>query len=312
VKDWFLEVSRCLVDGNLGLFIAVDGQDDVYRIDERAVHLHPPDKLRAYYRFVGRVLGKAISDRHVIDVRLDRTILLHILGQKVDMEDVRGLDAHRYRGFKWMLDNDITNVLEETFSVSFDVLGEMVTVDLREGGQAQAVTESNKTEYVEHMVHFMAYGSVRQQVDALTQGVWDVVNLQILQQADLDADDLETLFVGTESIDVMAIEAVAKYTGGYTEETPVVRMFWKVFRAFDASSQRRLLRFVTGLHKVPFDGFDPPFTVMRSTHEGGVDSYPRSHTCFNQLALPEYTNQTDLREKIEFALENASSAFLIA
>ena len=46
-------------------------------------------------------------------------------------------------------DNDITDVLELTFSVDDDRFGEMVTVDLKEGGRDIEVTEENKEEYVE-------------------------------------------------------------------------------------------------------------------------------------------------------------------
>lgn len=46
-------------------------------------------------------------------------------------------------------DNDITDVLELTFSVDDDRFGEMVTVDLKEGGRDIEVTEENKKEYVE-------------------------------------------------------------------------------------------------------------------------------------------------------------------
>jgi hypothetical protein len=41
-------------------------------------------------------------------------------------------------------DNDITDVLEETFSVTEDCFGEHVVVELRPGGATQDVTESNK------------------------------------------------------------------------------------------------------------------------------------------------------------------------
>lgn len=46
-------------------------------------------------------------------------------------------------------DNDITDVLELTFSVDDDRFGEMVTVDLTDGGRDIEVTEENKKEYVE-------------------------------------------------------------------------------------------------------------------------------------------------------------------
>jgi E3 ubiquitin-protein ligase NEDD4 len=47
------------------------------------------------------------------------------------------------------LENDITDVIEDTFSISEEHFGELVTVDLKEGGRDEEVTEFNKKEYVE-------------------------------------------------------------------------------------------------------------------------------------------------------------------
>ena len=41
------------------------------------------------------------------------------------IEDIRALDSYRFNGLEWMKKNNITDVLHETFSVSFDVLGEV-------------------------------------------------------------------------------------------------------------------------------------------------------------------------------------------
>jgi len=48
-------------------------------------------------------------------------------------------------------DNDITDVLENTFSVDQDVFGHMETVDLKPNGRTIAVTNENKHEYVEYV-----------------------------------------------------------------------------------------------------------------------------------------------------------------
>lgn len=46
-------------------------------------------------------------------------------------------------------DNDITDVIDQTFTTVEDRFGELVTIDLKEGGDAIQVTEENKKEYVE-------------------------------------------------------------------------------------------------------------------------------------------------------------------
>ena len=50
--------------------------------------------------------------------------------------------------FTLFRDNDITDVLDLTFSTDDDQFGEVVTVDLKPGGRDIEVTEENKREYV--------------------------------------------------------------------------------------------------------------------------------------------------------------------
>lgn len=46
-------------------------------------------------------------------------------------------------------DNDITGVLENTFSTEDEIFGETVTVDLKPNGRNIEVTNDNKKEYIE-------------------------------------------------------------------------------------------------------------------------------------------------------------------
>lgn len=46
-------------------------------------------------------------------------------------------------------ENDITYVIDETFTTVEDRFGELVTIDLKPDGAEVPVTEENKKEYVE-------------------------------------------------------------------------------------------------------------------------------------------------------------------
>ena len=51
--------------------------------------------------------------------------------------------------------NDITEMdLNVTFSVNYEYMNELVTLDLKENGRCLEVDESNKNEFVEYVVHF--------------------------------------------------------------------------------------------------------------------------------------------------------------
>ena len=213
-----------------------------------------------------------------------------------------------------MLENSIAGVLEdETFSVGIEVFGEVKQKDLTPDGRNRPVTDQNKAQYVEAMVDFATRGCVERQLEALVGGFHDMVPLKTITDTGLEANDLLRLLLGQDELDVSEIEAAAKYGGGYNEDSPQIRWFWEAMReAFDDTERRATIRFVTGLHKVPLDGFDPPFTVMCSTHESGAAAFPKSHTCFNQLVLPPYQSFDDLVSKVRFAIANVSTAFLLS
>ena len=66
--------------------------------------------------------------------------------------------------------------------------------------------------------------------------------------------------------------------------------------SFSNDVREDVMRFVTGTTKVPLDGFDPAFTITKA--EGADENtLPTSHTCFNQLVLPEYQTEEKLIDK---------------
>jgi hypothetical protein len=72
-------------------------------------------------------------------------------------------------------ENDITNILQETFSFTEYRLGEPVDVDLKPGGSKIPVTEKNKHEYVDLTVQYWFIGHVREQFQAFTEGFFEVI-----------------------------------------------------------------------------------------------------------------------------------------
>ena len=53
---------------------------------------------------------------------------------------------------------------------------------------------------------------------------------------------------------------------------------WAALEGFTREERALFLQFVTGTSKVPLDGFDPPFTIMASTHESGAAAFPAAHS----------------------------------
>ena len=72
-----------------------------------------------------------------------------VVNKKIALSDLESVDAELHRSMKWMLENDITDIIEETFSLQEERFGELVTIELKPGGVDEEVTEENKHEFVE-------------------------------------------------------------------------------------------------------------------------------------------------------------------
>ena len=77
--------------------------------------------------------------------------------------------------------NDITSVLDETFSVTEYRFGEHVVVELRPGG---ATEEANEEEYVDLVVIHRIAGRIAEQFRAFINGLGKVLPLDLLRVFD--------------------------------------------------------------------------------------------------------------------------------
>jgi hypothetical protein len=68
------------------------------------------------------------------------------------------------------------------------------------------------------------------------------------------------------------------------------------------------LTFSTGSDRAPVNGLrSMKFYIIKDTEKDVSDlKLPTSHTCFNQLLIPEYSSKEILRNKLSVAIENAT------
>lgn len=141
-----------------------------------------------------------------------------ILGKHVSLADLESVDADLYRSLVWMLlvfllipypccnrvttyrENDITDVFDETFSQTEDRFGQLVTVELRPGGENIAVTEDNKKEYVDTVVNYRISKRVKAQFDTFMEGLLELVPRDLINV--FDERELELLIGGMSEIDM--------------------------------------------------------------------------------------------------------------
>ncbi|EMG46275.1 E3 ubiquitin-protein ligase, putative, partial [Candida maltosa Xu316] len=263
-----------------------------------------PEHLN-YFKFIGRVVGLGVFHRRFLDAFFVGALYKMMLHKKVVLQDMEGVDSEFYRSLKWILDNDITGILDLTFSAEEERFGEVVEVDLKPNGREIEVTEDNKAEYVQMVTEWRISKRVEDQFQAFISGFNELIPHDLINV--FDERELELLIGGLASIDVSDWKANTDYRG-YSESDVTVQLFWKVVEEWDSEQKARLLQFTTGTSRIPVNGFkdlqgsDGPrrFTIEKA---GEPNQLPKSHTCFNRVDLPPYTDYESLKQKLTLACE---------
>ncbi|TFK72516.1 ubiquitin-protein ligase [Pluteus cervinus] len=263
-----------------------------------------PEHLN-YFKFIGRCLGLGIFHRRFLDAYFIVSFYKMILKKKVTLADLESVDAELYRGMTWMLENDITDVIDDTFTTTEERFGEMVTIELKPGGADVPVNEETKKDYVDLIVEYRISKRVKDQFEAFMSGFSELIPQDLITV--FDERELELLIGGMSEIDVDDWTKFTDYRG-YEVTDEVIQWFWKCVRSWPPERKSRLLQFATGTSRIPVNGFkdlqgsDGPrrFTIEKS---GDPSQLPKSHTCFNRIDLPPYKDYASLEHKLTLAVE---------
>lgn len=301
-REFFFLLSHEIFNPIYGLFQYSSHTNYTLQINPHSEinpeHLH-------YFYFIGRVIGTAIYQRKYLDVYFVTAFYKMLLDIPVTLEDIESIDTDVYKGLVWMQENDVTD-LGYTFSADDEVFGRVEVHDLIENGRDVDVNNENKLHYIELIVQWRAIARVQQQVNAIKQGLFEVIHRPLLIV--FNDRELEFLFCGVSEIDVVDWKDNTLYRR-YSPSDQIIQWFWKIVESeFDNVKRAQLLQFATGTSRIPLNGFkdlqgsDGPrkFTIERldDTH-----MFPRSHTCFNRIDLPSYRSYEMLLNRLIMAIE---------
>ncbi|KAH9287706.1 hypothetical protein KI387_031823 [Taxus chinensis] len=314
-REWYQLLSRVIFDKNALLFTTV-GNEATFQPNPNSCY---QTEHLSYFKFVGRVVAKALFDGQLLDVHFTRSFYKHMLGAKVTYHDIEAVDPDYYKSFKWMLENDIRDMADLTFSMDADeekhILYEKEEVtdhELIPGGRNIRVTEENKHEYVDLVAEHRLTTAIRPQINAFLEGFNELVARNLISI--FNDKELELLISGLPEIDLDDLRTNTEYAG-YSAASPVIQWFWEVVQCFNKEDRARLIQFVTGTSKVPLEGFKAlqgisglqKFQIHKAY--GSPDRLPSAHTCFNQLDLPEYPSREQLEERLLLAIHEANEGF---
>lgn len=172
-REWFQVLSRQIFNPDYALFSPVASDTTTFH-PNRTSWVNP--EHLSFFKFIGRIIGKAIYDLRVLDCHFSRAVYKKILGKAVSIKDMETLDLDYYKSLVWMLENDITDIITETFSIEAEDYGEQKVIDLKPGGRDIPVTEDNKREYVNLVVDYRLLRSVQDQMTAFLEGKFEKNN----------------------------------------------------------------------------------------------------------------------------------------
>ncbi|CAL4162583.1 unnamed protein product, partial [Meganyctiphanes norvegica] len=302
-REFFFLLSKEMFNPYYGLFEY--SATDNYTLQINAYSGMCNEEHLRYFKFIGRIAGMAVYHGKLLDAFFIRPFYKMMLGKKIELKDMESVDSEYYNSLLWIQENDPTDLFL-TFSVDEDTFGKTSSHELKDGGSDIAVTNDNKSEYIELVIQWRFVARIHDQMEAFRGGFNDVVPISHIKL--FDENELELLMCGIVSIDVKDWRANTVYKGEYHPNHIVIQWFWRVVLSFSNEMRARLLQFVTGTSRVPMNGFKELYgsngpQLFTIEMWGETKSYPRSHTCFNRLDLPPYQSYHELREKLNKAIE---------
>ena len=246
-REWFQLVSEQLFDPDMGLWLPSASNQMAMRINPASEIACPEDHL-IYFRFLGRVMGKALFSGQIVAGHMTRHLYKHILGWPITFEDLEIPDESYYNSLKSLIGLDNIEDMCLDFTFLENDLGENRLVDLIENGPDVDVTNDNLPLFLEVNMKYHMMERVKPQLNELLLGFFDVIPEPLLTI--FDFQELELLMCGLPTIDIDDWKKFTDYQGQFEykgSEAKTVQWFWEVVSdEFDQEQRARLLQFSTG------------------------------------------------------------------
>ncbi|XP_065351363.1 E3 ubiquitin-protein ligase HUWE1 isoform X4 [Cloeon dipterum] len=310
LREWYVIISREIFNPMYALFITSPGDRVTYMINSTSYCNH---NHLSYFKFVGRVIAKAIYDNKLLECYFTRSFYKHILSKQVKYTDMESEDYTFYKGLEFLMEHSVKEMgYDVTFSTEVQEFGVTEVRDLIPNGRNVPVTEANKMDYIHLVCQMKMTGAIQKQLNAFLEGFYDIIPKKLISI--FNEQELELLISGLPNVDIEDLKANTEYHK-YQSTSLQIQWFWRALRSFDQADRAKFLQFVTGTSKVPLQGFGAlegmngvqKFQIHRD--DRSTDRLPSAHTCFNQLDLPVYETYDKLKSYLLKAIHECSEGF---
>ncbi|EDO06876.1 HECT-domain (ubiquitin-transferase) family protein [Babesia bovis T2Bo] len=308
-REWFNILAKEMFNPNYGLFRR-EGRKQEFNHPNPLSGINP-DHLN-FFKFIGRVIGKAVYEGQHIDAYFCRSFYKHMLCRKITPADAQSVDPQFYENLTSINNCRLEDMgLELFFSTEIDEFGKVKVIDLVPDGRNIPVTDENKQKYIELLCRHKVTNGIKDQLDAFMSGFQELIAPELISI--FDDKELELLISGIPTIDLRDLRENVEYVG-YTDHSDQIVWLWEFLEGLDQNNLAAFLQFVTGTSRVPLGGFKnlmgmrgPQRVSIHRTF--GDDRLPSAHTCFNQLDLPAYPSREKLQQKMMQAIVEGKEGF---
>lgn len=307
-KEFLSELLKTGFDPMRGFFKSTADQYLYPNPSANVLFRSLPERYETHYEFLGRMLGKAMFEKIIVELPLADFFLAKLLARKyssdIDLHHLASLDPMLYKNLVLLKNyqNDVSD-LNLDFTIANNELGEHEIVELKPNGKKISVNYDNKIEYVHLVADYRLNKQMRAQCAAFKLGLTQLIDLDWLRM--FDPHELQILISGTpNAIDVEDWRTHTIYGNGYTNECDTINIFWKVVsEMMNEEERRKLLKFATSCSHPPLLGFKdlvPQFAIA-PTEETRL---PSASTCMNMLKLPICENAETMKAKLLYAIDS--------
>ncbi|KAM4078496.1 hypothetical protein ACB094_09G041900 [Castanea mollissima] len=312
-KEFLTDISKAAFSPEYGLFSQTSTSDRLLIPNASARYLENGIQL---IEFLGRVVGKALYEGILLDYSFSHVFVQKLLGRYSFLDELSTLDPELYRSLIYVkhYDGDVKELALD-FTVTEESFGQRHVIELKAGGKDASVTNENRMQYVHAIADYKLNRQILPFSNAFYRGLIDLISPSWLKL--FNASEFNQLLSGgNHDIDVDDLRNNTRYSGGYSQGSRTIKIFWEVIREFEPKERCMLLKFVTSCSRAPLLGFKhllPTFTIHKVACDvplwatiGGqdVDRLPSASTCYNTLKLPTYKRPSTLRAKLLYAISS--------
>ncbi|MCQ2815729.1 MAG: hypothetical protein MJ252_00535 [archaeon] len=281
------------------------------------------EEIKNIFLILGYFTARALFDDRLINIPLNQIFWDLVLNRPISFHSIKKIDPNLY--------SFIYSPKEDTLIKDLEAADLNMTlpwnqsVELIKGGLNQTVTIDNLETYKSLVFNKLLIEGQREIINSFTEGFNKVFPIEKIKV--FSSVELEEIICSNKSYDdeTWSYENLTQNiipSHGFTKESLMYNGLIEILIGFNQEQRKKFLKFVTGCDRLPIGGFknlNPKLTVVMFKSEilkGGEifasdDHLPSVMTCQNYLKIPNYSSVDILRVKLECAISEGGSAFLL-